>query len=429
MQHKADYWDPELETMPPEKLRELQEERLCALVNRVYQKVPFYQKKLNEARIKPEDIKGLADLPRLPVTEYLEDFVATPLEEKLAVPWELITDILSTSGTLSGFTQPVPFTSQDLDTAMNLGARSVRMAGVREEDTIQLLIPFDLFVLALKKVASKVIPSIAGRMMLDNQIKLAKVAGATVILIVPSYLLRFCERAKELGIDLKNDTRLRTAIGAGEPLSAPVRNRIEAESGIRYYDLYGSSEGALIGGDCSQRDGLHIWADHYLLEIIDPDSLKPLSPGEEGELVITTLTKEAMPLIRYRTGDVTRLLPNGHCSCGRTHPKIAPIRGRVDHIIKVQGVNLLPSDIEDFIVGTTELGTEFRIIVDRKGALQQLKIEVELAPGVSHTQTLKQKLEAAFEQATSLKSEIELVPPGALPQTQFKAQRIVKNYE
>lgn len=425
MLKETDYWEPEIETMPLEKLRQKQEESLRSLVKRAYHKVTFYRKKFDELKINPQDINGLEALTELPLTRYLEDFVVTPLEDKLAVPWESITEIMTTSGTLSGFTQPIVMTDNDVEMINSLFGRCVRMAGVGKEDIIQLLGPFDSFLPVLKKLSSKVIPSIAGRMILDNQIMIAKSVGTSVIFTLPSYLVRLCERARELGIDLRNDTAIQIALGAGEPFSIPVKKRIEAEYGIYLYDMYGFSESAIVAGECRQRDGLHIWADHFLSEVIDPETLRPLSPGEEGELVITTLKKEAMPLIRYRTGDLTRLLDDKPCGCGRTHPKIAPIRGRVDHIIRIQGTKLLPSDIEDFIVGTPMLGNEYRIIADRKGELDILRIKVEQAPGISFTNELREEVEAGFHQKTSLRSQIEVVPHGTLQKTQFKAQRII----
>jgi phenylacetate-CoA ligase len=428
---EKNYWEPEIETMPWERLKQLQEERLRALVKRVYQDVPFYRRRFDEVGVKPEEIDTLADVAKLPLTEYMRDFVATPLEQKLAVPWNLVTEIGSTSGTLSGFTQPLAVTEGDVEADIALQCRSNKIAGVEASDTVQLLIPLDFIVPTLKEAVSRVILSMAGRMTLDHQIKLAKVVGTTVLLGFPSQVLRFVTRAREIGIDIKRDTSLRLALLSGEPLATPVKKRLEKESGMALYEQYGFAEASMRGPiacECSQRDGLHVWADRYLVEVIDPETLEVLAPGEEGELVVTTLTKEAMPLIRYRTGDVAKILGYEPCPCGRTHPKIASVGGRVEHLIKVKGIRLLPGDIEDFIIGMSGLGNEYRIIIDKEGELERLKVRVEHAPGVEDLHALKQEVEAAFEQSTSLSCQIELVPPGALPQTQFKAQRLIKTY-
>ena len=420
MLKETEYWEKEIETLPIEELRKGQEERLRALVKRAYENTVFYRRKFDEAKVKPEDIKTLEDLQKLPLTHYIEDFVATPLEEKLAVGRESITQIMTTSGTISGFTQPIMMTEHDEEEMSNIFIRTIRMVGVRADDIVQLLFPYDLMVPMLSKLVSVVIPWAAGRGILDNQIKLAKLLKSTVVFVPPSYMVQFVNRASELGIDLKNETALRLALVAGEPLALPVRRRIEEESGISFGDLYGATETPVIGGECMQRDGLHIWADHHLIEIIDPETLEVLGTGEEGELVLTPLTKEAMPLIRYRTGDITKLLTEGVCPCGRTHPKIALVKGRVDHIIKVQGVRLLPIDVEDFVFSMPGLSNQYQIVVDKKGELDFLKLKIEHAPGVSDIKTLEREAKLAFERKTSLKCEIELVPPGTLPKLNSK---------
>jgi len=275
----------------------------------------------------------------------------------------------------------------------------------------------------------KIVPSIAGRMNLDEQIKLAKLIKSTVVFAIPSYMLRFVRRARELGINLRNDTALRLAILGGEPLAAPLKKKLEEETGIDFYDVYGFAEVMGVAGECTQRDGLHIWADLYLPEVIDLDTLQPLESGVEGELVITTLTKEAMPLIRYRTGDITKLLASEPCPCGRTHPKMGTVKGRVYDVIRIQGLKLLPGDVDDIMTSIPELGGEYRIIVDKKGEMDTLKIEVEYREGTLNSTALKEKVKAIFKQRTSLRCEVKLVPLGSLPRTQFKAQRIIRAYE
>ncbi|HEX76255.1 MAG TPA: phenylacetate--CoA ligase [Dehalococcoidia bacterium] len=410
MRQRIDYWDPDIETSPLAKLKELQEERLQTLVRTTYQKVPFYRKKLDQAKVKPEDVNTLTDITKLPLTRYVEDFVATPIQQKLAVQWESVTEIMTTSGTISGFTQPVAMTARDVEEGFSLMARTMRMAGVKSDDIVQFLLPLDMLIPAVKRLGCKVMPSMAGRMRLDDQIKLAKLMKSSVAFAMPSYMMGFVQRARELDIDLRNGTNLRLAVLGGEPLAAPIRKRIEEETGIDFYDLYGFAEVMGVGGECIQREGLHIWADHYIPEVIDPDTLQPLEPGIEGELVITTLTKEAMPLIRYRTGDMTKLLAPEPCPCGRTHPKIGHVRGRVYDVIRIQGLKLLPSDVEDIIVGIPGLGGEYRIIIDKKDEMDVLKIKAEHKSGVSNLMLLQEEVKAAFKQTISLRCQIWSAP-------------------
>jgi phenylacetate-CoA ligase len=428
MVDEMEYWEREIATLSRERLREIQEERLKAVVKRAYEKTAIYRRKFGEAKVKPEDIETLEDIHKLPLTRYIEDFASTSVEEKLAVPLESITEIMTTSGTLSGFTQPVMMTERDVEQGFNLFARTCTMAGIKRDDIVQILFPWDASVPTLKKLACMVIPSIAGRWMMDNQIKLAKMLKSTVLFAFPGYIVEFVRRASELGIDLKNDASLRLALTGGEPLAPRVRRRVEEETGIEFRDIYGFAEVLGIGGECVQRDGLHIWADHYILEVIDPETEEVLEPGEEGELVITTLTKEAMPLIRYRTGDVTKLVDEEICRCGRVHPKIAPIRGRgrVEQMIKVQGVTLLPSDVEDLIRDIPGLRNEYCVIIDQEGELDLFRLRIEYASGVSDIDELRREVEVSFDREFAVKCLIELVPQGTLPQTRFKAQRIVR---
>ena len=422
------YWEPEVENMPDDRLKMIQEERFLSLVEYVYDKTTFYKRKFDETGIKPKDIKSLEDLSNLPLTAYLEEFAVSPIEDKLAVDWERVTEIMTTSGTISGTTIPVMMTEDDVQEGFNLFARVARMAGVRPDDVVQLLLPWDVSVPIMKRLASRVISGIAGRMILDEQIKLAKTVKTSVVFGLPSYIVAFVHRAGEMGIDIKRDTSLRLALLGGEPLAELVRNRIQGETGISFCDMYGFSEVMGIGGQCSQRNGMHIWADHYLLEVVDIDTLTPLGPDQMGELVITTLTKKAMPLVRYRTGDVTMLLDHGPCACGRTHPRIAPVRGRTFHMVKVGDKVVFPNDVEDFVSRNPNLSSEYQIIVDRPGELDVLKLKIEYEVGISNLKVFKEALEEAFQEEHSIRCEIDLVPKGSLTTTQFKAQRIVRTY-
>ncbi|MFH1624400.1 MAG: AMP-binding protein [Pseudomonadota bacterium] len=425
MEKNRIYWKPEIETAPREKLVEMQEEKLRTLLKNAYERTVFYKRKFDKTGIKPEDIKSLDDVKHLPFTEYVEDFVTTPVEEKLMVPMDEIAVIWSTSGTLSGSPQLVLLSREEHRHVVSMVIRFLYLTGVTPQDTVFLLLSNDAWIMGIIELGAKVIPGLGPASIPDNQIKLIEKAKVTAVLTMPSYILHLVERGKSLGIDIKN-TSLRMGIFVGEPWAESVRKKIEEEWGMVFYNAYGLAELPGRGGECQERSGIHIWADYSIIEIIDPKTGKILPPGEEGEIVITNLAPKAMPLIRYRTGDVAKILDQGVCGCGRTHPRISGIRGRVDHIINVGDVKVFPSDIEEVLGRTPGFGSEYQIIANKAGNQEVLEVKAEYREGTGNLKQLRNRLEDEIEAYLSVKVTVEMVAPGGLPKTMWKAQRIVK---
>ncbi|MDY7032274.1 MAG: AMP-binding protein [Thermodesulfobacteriota bacterium] len=428
MTEEKKYWDEEIETMPLERLKKLQEERFISLVNRAYEKTKLYRRKFDGAGIKPSDIQGLDDLQKLPLTTYTDDFCKSSPLEKLAIPMDEVVTINSTSGTLSGYTQPILLSKKDWDFYIYGEARSRWTIGVRPKDVVQCLTPFESSSRGYQAIGTTMLLSTAGRGNPDHQIKLAKEMGVTVMEYLPSLVLNYFDRASQLGIDIR-ETKLRLVVGGGECFADAYRERIEAEYGIPFRTLYGSAEAGGIGLECEVGDGLHFFADCGIIEVIDIDTEEVLPAGEEGQIVYTPLWNEAVPLIRYKVGDVGTVLPYKPCACGRTHPKLSLIKGRVAHMVRVQGKRVFPIDLEEIIAKIPDLGSENQIIVDTPGELEKLKVKAEYRPEVKEVSRLKNRLEEAIYEELGVKSEVELVPAGTLGRVIFKAQRLIKTYE
>ncbi len=422
------YWNPEIETMPLDKLRKLQEERLKLLVAHAYEKTGLYRRKFDQAGIKPQDINTLDDLKKLPLTTYLEDFCNTPIPEKLAVPMEEVKVFYTTSGTLSGFTQPIMWTRKDFDEIIGQGEIRLRLAlGMRADDVVQALAGDYCCFKGCELMGAGFLTVMAGRGNLDYQIRLAKVTGVTVLQYLPSLMLRYFERAKELGIDIR-ETKLRLVAIFGESFAESYRRRLESEYGVAIRTMYSCAEVPFIAHECLEGKGMHIFGDWCIVEVIDPDTGEILGPGEEGEIVATPLVNEAMPLIRYRVGDVASILPYEPCPCGRTHPKISLVKGRVAHIIKVDGKKIMPIDVEEVVANTLGLADDYQIIVTKPGEQQRLNVKAEYKPEIKDVNALKNQFEAALSQNLAVESEAELVPLGTLGRPLFKAQRIIATY-
>ena len=343
------FWEPEIETMSSDKLKKLQDERLKEIVAHAYERTALYKRKFDQAGVKPSDINTLADLNKLPLTEYLADFCQTPLEEKLAIPPEEVKQVCSTSGTVSGFTQPVLLSEKDFQTqCVNALARARWMIGERPSDTIQSLVPWNCQLAGIRALGANVLLSQTGRGNLDNQIKLAMLTNVTVLEHMPSLVLGYFDRAKELGIDIR-ETNLRLVFGMGEGWAESYKRNIEAEYGVAFRSFYGATEAGELAGECECGGGMHIFSDMCIIEIIDPETHQVLAPGEEGEIVITNLIREAMPVIRYRIGDIAKLLPHEPCPCGRTHPKMSMLKGRSSEMLKVSDKKLFPIDVEEVL--------------------------------------------------------------------------------
>lgn len=410
------------------ELKEIQERRLRHLVRWAYEKTALYRRKWDEVGLKPKDIRRVEDLKKAPLTRYLEDFVKTPISEKLAVPLGEVKEVSSTSGTLSGFTQPFMLTKKEAKVYYLNEARMRAICGVTPSDVVQVLTGFECCRNGYYYLGSTVLMDHAGRRNMDHQIRLTQVMGVTVLEHLPSYVLLYFERAKQLGIDIRK-TKLRMVVGVGEGWAEAYRSRVETEYGIPFRSAYGLVETSVLAAECAEGGGMHTAMDHFIIEVIDSETGENLMPGEEGELVITPLNNVAMPLIRYRTGDVGSIIPYQPCKCGNTHHKISLVRGRVSQFIKVGGRRILPMDIEEVVALTPGLGDEYQIILDSPGELKCLRVKAEIRPESKNPEEVKKRMEETVRKNLGIESEVELVPLGSLGRSLFKAQRVIKTYQ
>ena len=417
-----------IEKAPLKELKEIQTRRLRHLVKWAYERTRLYRRKFDEAGLKPKDIRNLEDLNKVPLTRYLEDFVKTPLSDKLAVPIEEVKEVSSTSGTLSGFTQPFMMTKKEAKAYYQNEARMRAICGVTTSDVVQVLTGFECCRNGYYYLGSTVLMDHAGRRNMDHQIRLTQVMGVTVLEHLPSHVLLYFEKAKQLGIDIKK-TKLRMVVGVGEGWAEAYRKKVEKEYGIPFRSAYGLVETSVLAAECPEGGGMHTAMDNFIIEVIDPETGKNLVPGEEGELVITPLNNIAMPLIRYRTGDVGSVIPYQRCKCGNTHQKISLVRGRVAQFIKVGGNRILPMDIEEIVAITPGLGDEYQIILDSPGELKRLKIKAEIRPETQNQEEVKKEMEEIARRHLGIEVEVEFFPRGTLGRSLFKAQRVIKTYQ
>ena len=429
-----EYWNPQVERMPVDELKELQEQKLKELVHYVYQHSPFYRKKFDDAGVKPEDIKTLDDVKKLPFT-YKQDLRDTYPTGMFCVPNEQLVRFHVSSGT-TGKPTIVGYTKNDIDQWSLSLARALTSIGVGRGDVLQISYGYGLFTGGLgmhygaEEAGATVLPTSAGNT--EKQLELMQDLGTTVLACTPSYMLFMNEAAKQAGISLKDDTKLRVGVLGAEPWSEEMRTRIEESSGIKAYDIFGTSElsGPLFT-ECTYQDGIHIWADQFLVEIIDPKTGEPLPDGEQGELVITTLAKEALPLIRYKIGDLT-VKTSEVCKCGRTHPRIMRVLGRVDDMLIIRGINVFPGQIESVLMNIPEVGEHFMIIVDRVNELDTMKVQIEMTDAafsdkVTDIMSLEKKVASSLKSVLNLAVEVELVENGSLPRSMGKSKKVIDN--
>jgi|Deesub1362A_J573_1020465.scaffolds.fasta_scaffold00078_105 phenylacetate-CoA ligase len=426
------YWEKE-EIMPEKELEELQMKRMRYTVRYAYENVPFYRKKFKEAGINPDDIKKREDVARLPFT-VKEDLRENYPFGLFAVGKERIIRIHTSSGT-SGKPKVVGYTKNDLENWINMVARCLYMVGTRDNDVFQNMVSYTLFTgglglhYAAERIGAMVVPSGTGNT--EKQIQYMLDFGTTVIHATPSYAMHIKEVAESMDISV-DSLGLKICCFGAEPWSDNTRKRLEDAYGVRAFDSYGLSEmnGPGVAFECTEQDGLHIWADHYFIEIIDPQTLEPVSEGEKGELVLTPLTKEALPLIRYRTGDITFIMDEGKCSCGRTHPRIHRILGRSDDMIVVRGINVFPSQIEHVLMKIPEVGDHFQVIITRNGSLDDISVRVEMRDEVftgelSDFQRIQQKVQRELYKELNLRTNVELVEKGTLERFMLKSKRVL----
>ena len=427
------YFNPEVETMPRQQLEALQLERLKKTVRHCMNS-PFYQQKFEELGITPDDIQTLDDVKKLPFTS--KDDLRENYPFGLAcVPMKDCVRLHSSSGT-TGNPTVVLHSQKDLEEWANAVARCLWMVGSRPEDVFQNSAGYGMFTAGLgfqygaEKVGMLTVPAAAGNTI--RQIKFIKDFGTTVLHAIPSYASRIYEVMKEEGVDPRRDTQLRVLCIGAEPHSEEQRKRIEENLGVKAYNSYGISEmmGPGVAFECQEQNGLHIWEDYFIVEIIDPVTLEPVPEGELGELVITTINREAMPLLRYRTRDLTRILP-GDCPCGRHHKRLARLQGRSDDMMILKGVNIFPIQIEKILLGFKELGTDYLITLETKDSNDIMTIDVELSQlftdDYSRLKTLEHEITRQLKDEILVTPRIRLVPRGSLKASDEKKAVRVKD--
>lgn len=425
-------WDKN-ETLPEEENKQLQLDKLQYIVDYVYKRVPFYKKKLDKAGLKPSSIKTLNDL-RLVSFTTKDDFRANYPFGLFAVPLKQVVRIHSSSGT-TGKPIVVGYTQRDVEVWKNLVARFIVAGGVTAEDIAQVSFGYGLFTggfglhYGLEKVGVTVIPISSGNT--KRQVMLMKDYGVTVLIGTPSYVLHIADVMKNEGINPKRDLKLRVGLFGAEPWTENMRKRIEIELSIKAYDNYGLSEviGPGVAGECSAQHGMHIFEDHFIAEIVDPKTGKLLPEGECGELVLTTLTKEALPVLRYRTGDITRIYRE-KCSCGRTTIKMDKPTGRTDDMLIIRGVNIFPSQVEEVLCSIEGVSPHYQIVVDREGAMDVMEIWVEMTEKMFFDEMRKQRLlveriRDELRSALGISVGVKLVEPGTVKRSEGKAKRVI----
>ncbi|MBN1279908.1 MAG: phenylacetate--CoA ligase [Chlorobiaceae bacterium] len=425
-------WNAHYECMGREELRNLQGERLQAMVEKVYFNVPFYRLKLQEKGIEPGDIRTIDDLQKLPFTtkQDLRDNYPFGL---FAVPQQEIVRLHASSGT-TGKSTVVGYTHNDILMWSEVVARSLTMAGVTKSDIIQVAYGYGLFTGGLglhygaEKIGASVIPISGGNT--KKQLQLMEDFGSTAIACTPSYAAYLGEALAEEKIDRKN-IRLKAGIFGAEPWTEEMRAQIERLLGLKAYDIYGLSEviGPGVSMECQCQKGMHIFEDHFIPEIIDPETGDVLPYGELGELVFTTVTKEAMPLVRYRTRDLTRLHAET-CQCGRTLVRMEKCVGRSDDMLIIRGVNVFPSQIESVLLEMSETKPHYLLVVDRENNLDTIEIQVEVeeqffSDEVKDLEDLRRRIHANIASLLGLSASIRLVEPGTIERSMGKAQRVV----
>ena len=427
-----EYWNPRIERMPVDDLHELQGKRLRSLVRYVHNHSSFYRQRFREAGVEPDDIKKLSDVTKLPFT-FKIDLRNTYPTGMFCLPENWVVRYHVSSGT-TGKPTVVGYTQGDIDMWTESLARALTSVGLGREDVIQVSYGYGLFTGGLglhygaERIGATVLPTGAGNT--ERQIELMQDLGSTAIACTPSYFLHMNEVAQKMGVSIRDDTKLKAGIFGAEPWSDETRKRIEESTGIKAYDIYGTSEmsGPLFT-ECHLQNGIHIWADLFLLEVIDPKTGEQVEDGERGELVVTTLDKWAFPLIRYRIGDIT-ILNNEPCECGRTHPRIMRILGRTDDMIVVRGINVFPSQVESVLMRIPEIGEHYQIIVDRKGPLDVMTVKVEMTEStfsdkIADLMSLSKTVARLLKGVLNITAEVELVEPGTIPRSMGKAQHVI----
>lgn len=424
-------FNKQMETITRKKLQELQLERLKKTVHLVAS-VPFYQKKFKELKIKPSDITTLDDIRKLPFTTK-DDLRKNAPFGMLTTSLENCVEMHASSGT-TGVPVTACYTRGDLDVWSEMMARCLSMSGLTKKDVFQNPIPYGTFTGAFgfhygaQKIGALVIPSGQGQS--ERQIKLMEYYGTTFISGVASYAMRLGQVALEMGIDPKK-LQVRAGLFGAEMFTPGLKKRIMETWDMDVHDIYGLTEmcGPGVSTDCDAHDGLHLWEDHFLVEVVDPITLEPVDVEEEGEIVLTTLTKEGMPLLRYRTRDIAKLYDMNTCSCGRTHVKHSMIKGRSDDMVIIRGTNIYPGQIESVLMKNPLVGGNWRMVLFTERDVDMLTVEVETKQRLSEADSdqLEQKLKAEIQSVIVFTPRIEVLPPNAIQETGLKAKRVIDN--
>ena len=425
-------WDPRIEELPKADLRKMQYKLLKSLICRLYSFSPFYHDRMKEQKVHPDDIRELSDVTKLPFMFKGDLRDNYPNRIFTATQEELVRYHVS-SGT-TGKPTVVGYTQKDIDTWSTSLARGLTAIGLGRGDVIQVSYGYGLFTGGLgmhygaERIGATVLPTSVGNT--ERQIELMQDLEVTAIACTPSYLLHIGEVAEKMSIDIRTDTHLKAGILGAEPWTEGMRTRIENWLGIKAYDIYGTSElSGPMFTECAEQNGFHIWSDIALVEVVDPKTGEQLEPGEKGELTLTMLQKEALPMIRYRIGDISSV-EEDTCQCGRTHPRIKRIQGRVDDMLIIRGINVFPSQVEYTLMSIPEVGQHFQIVVERTGALDNMLIRVELTKGsfsdkITDLMRIRQQVEHRLRNALNVAVDVELVEPGSLPRFEGKSKKVI----
>ena len=421
-----------IETASRDEIGALQLKRLQTTLRHAYEHVPHYRRAFDAKGVHPSDCKQLADLAKFPFTvkKDLRDNYPFGL---FAVPREQVVRIHASSGT-TGKPTVVGYTKNDLSTWADLVARSIRAAGGRAGDIIQIAYGYGLFTGGLgahygsERLGALTIPVSGGNT--KRQVQILKDFGVTVLACTPSYALLIAETALEMGIDLR-DLPLRVGVFGAEPWSENMRRQVERTLGVTAIDIYGLSEvmGPGVAAECVHQNGLHVFEDHFLVEILNPETLAPVADGEYGEVVFTTLTKEGIPVVRYRTRDISRFIP-GQCVCGRTFRRIERVTGRTDDMLIIRGVNVFPSQIEQVLAGVPGVAPHYQVVISKRGVLDQVEVRVEVAPDfafdeVRELERLQRRVKSDIQSALAISIDVKLVEPKSIARSEGKAKRVI----
>ncbi len=422
----------EFEAMPRADIERLQLERLQALLQRVYANVETYRKKFDDAGFDPASVESLDDLSAVPFT-VKDDLRAAYPYGMFAVPLHDIVRVHSSSGT-TGQISVVGYTAGDIDRWADMMARTIACAGGTADDIVQVSYGYGLFTGGLglhygsERLGALTIPVSGGNT--KRQVQIISEFGVTILACTPSYALRIAETAEEMGIDPRS-LPLKAGVFGAEPWSENMRKEIESAFEIKAIDIYGLSEvmGPGVASECLEQGGLHVFEDHFLVEIVDPETLQPLPDGETGEVVFSTLTKEGIPLVRYRTRDISRIVPE-ECACGRTMRRMERITGRTDDMLIIRGVNVYPNQIEQVLVGIPGVAPHYQVILTKEGAMDDVAVHVEVSPDFAFDEmkaleALKAQVRGEIASTLAISIDVKLVEPKTIQRSEGKAQRVV----